>query len=426
MLGGRRSGLLLLVLAATAWPLSTASAATVTLGGNLEPPFAESLSLQGELSFRVIGVNTVPGPGTTLSAPADGTVTSWGILGSAQHGTAKLQVISLHPGFSFTEEGEAKTTLERGGESGAAIHLDGTPNQTALPIGVGDMLGVSLASTGKSGDHVEVFSALDGGAGYELTRYDYLEEELVPLAEPTSGRLLYNATVELLPPEISAMSPTSGVNGMDVTITGQHLAIATAVTFGGVPAAGLFRGADDTTITAIVPQRPAGGTVEVQVTTAGGTSAVVPAALFTYPTPPAEPDTSPPTISSLQLAPASFRAVSFGGSIIARRLGTRVSYRLSEAATTTFHVQRVLQGRRSDGHCAAPSRRNRRAPRCTRLTAIAGSFKQSAAAGADSLSFSGRLGSRDLPPGSYRLLALASDAAGNRSKPVTRAFTVVH
>ena len=146
----------------------------------------------------------------------------------------------------------------------------------------------------KPGDHLEVASAADPGALYEST-FRPIEALPFRFSEPVGGHsLLFNATVELLPPEITAISPRSGSSGTDVTITGRHLAVATAVTIGGIPAVGLFWGADDNQITAIVPRQAAGGTATVQVTTAGGTSDVTPASLITYSDPSTGPDTTPP------------------------------------------------------------------------------------------------------------------------------------
>ena len=70
---------------------------------------------------------------------------------------------------------------------------------------------------------------------------------------------------------MSAISPGSGpaAGGTTVTITGTDLASATAVKFGGVAAT-----ISSDTATQIVATSPAGtGTVDVTVTTAGGTSA---------------------------------------------------------------------------------------------------------------------------------------------------------
>ena len=47
-------------------------------------------------------------------------------------------------------------------------------------------------------------------------------------------------------------------------------------------------------------------------------------------------------------------------------------------------------------------------------------------AGANRLRFQGRLtGTRRLAPGSYRLTLIATDPAGNRSRPATARFTLL-
>ena len=85
-------------------------------------------------------------------------------------------------------------------------------------------------------------------------------------------------------PSVTSISPTSGpaIGGTSVTITGANLAGATAVDFGGVAAA-----ITNDTATQITATSPAGTayTVDVTVTTAGGTSATSSADQFTYLTP---------------------------------------------------------------------------------------------------------------------------------------------
>jgi len=79
---------------------------------------------------------------------------------------------------------------------------------------------------------------------------------------------------------VTAVSPSTGpaAGGTTVTITGTGLAHATRVSFGG--AAARIVSDSDTRITATAP--PGSGTVDVTVTTAGGTSEVVFADLYTY------------------------------------------------------------------------------------------------------------------------------------------------
>jgi virginiamycin B lyase len=95
---------------------------------------------------------------------------------------------------------------------------------------------------------------------------------------------------------------------------------------------------------------------------------------------------------------------------------------LSEAATVRVRWERKLPGRRKADRCAAP----RRAPhgrRCARFKAV-GTQTRRAASGANRLSIAGRIGRRRIPAGFYRLTVVATDAAGNRSKPVTQLLAV--
>jgi hypothetical protein len=82
-------------------------------------------------------------------------------------------------------------------------------------------------------------------------------------------------------PAVTGVSPATGpvAGGTLVTITGTDLTGATEVGFGGVAAA--FAVNDDGSITAVAPAGAA-GTVDVTVTTDGGTSAAGPADEFTY------------------------------------------------------------------------------------------------------------------------------------------------
>ncbi|HEY7138106.1 MAG TPA: IPT/TIG domain-containing protein [Acidimicrobiia bacterium] len=82
-------------------------------------------------------------------------------------------------------------------------------------------------------------------------------------------------------PTVTGLSPTSGPNagGTTVTITGTGLTGASAVKFGAT-AATTFTVTNDTTISATAPVGT--GTVDVTVTTGGGTSAVTASDRYTY------------------------------------------------------------------------------------------------------------------------------------------------
>jgi hypothetical protein len=83
------------------------------------------------------------------------------------------------------------------------------------------------------------------------------------------------------PPTVSAIAPNEGprAGGTSVTITGTELTGASAVKFGATAAAS-FSVNSESSITAVSP--PGTGTVDVTVTTPGGTSATSSADQFTY------------------------------------------------------------------------------------------------------------------------------------------------
>ncbi|MET4091243.1 beta strand repeat-containing protein [Bradyrhizobium japonicum] len=94
------------------------------------------------------------------------------------------------------------------------------------------------------------------------------------------------------PPSITSISPTGGPlgGGTIVTITGANLSGATVVTFGATAAAG-FTVNSATQITATSPA--GAGTVDIRVTTVGGTSAMSAADQFSYAATPAVTSVAP-------------------------------------------------------------------------------------------------------------------------------------
>jgi hypothetical protein len=147
---------------------------------------------------------------------------------------------------------------------------------------------------------------------------------------------------------------------------------------------------------------------------------------FTRPPPAPAPGSAPgardtltPRLTNLTIAPATFTAANSGGPVL-KAVGGRVFYRLSEPASVRFRVERALSGRRRAGRCV-PAGAGRR---CTRYTSVRGSFGLQGAAGLNDFRFMGRLRNRALPAGSYRLVAVARDLAGNLAKPVRRAFRI--
>ena len=104
------------------------------------------------------------------------------------------------------------------------------------------------------------------------------------------------AKVSVEAPTIVSVDPASGpaIGGTEVTITGTDFLDASSVTFGGTPATTYYVDSD-TQITATAPAH-GGGTVQVQVTTPGGSSED--AAAMTTSTPSSTPPSAAPIAST--------------------------------------------------------------------------------------------------------------------------------
>jgi hypothetical protein len=145
------------------------------------------------------------------------------------------------------------------------------------------------------------------------------------------------------------------------------------------------------------------------------------------PLPPAPPPPPPnllaAVISHARLSPATFRAASRGASLVRKvKTGTTISYRDSQAATTTFVVLKPVAGHKRGRRCVA-GRKRRHQRACTRYVSV-GSFKHADTAGNVRVHFTGRVKGKALKPGSYKL-ALTASANGKTSRTVTLSFRIV-
>jgi hypothetical protein len=107
-------------------------------------------------------------------------------------------------------------------------------------------------------------------------------------------------------------------------------------------------------------------------------------------------------VRQLRLTPKSFRVLTGRRASVARRVGARVSYALSEAGTARFTIER-LRGRR---------------------TKLRGSFRHGAVRGRNKLRFTGHLSGRGLAPGRYNLVVRVADLVGDRSRPKRTSFRI--
>lgn len=142
-------------------------------------------------------------------------------------------------------------------------------------------------------------------------------------------------------PSVTSLSPTSGVNGDAVTITGTNFDGATLVRFGGNAAS--FTVSSSTSIAVTAPTGT--GTVDVTVTTAGGTSATGAGDLFTY-TSSSGPPGSAPTVTAVSPATGTtsggtsvmITGTSFTGATAVRFGGVSASFTVGSSTSITATV----------------------------------------------------------------------------------------
>jgi hypothetical protein len=136
---------------------------------------------------------------------------------------------------------------------------------------------------------------------------------------------------------------------------------------------------------------------------------------------------TPPVLTDAGLSNRRFRVGRRATAISARKtpVGTSFHFTLSATAKLQITIIRSTPGLRKGHICRAPSTKLARAhaKRCTRSLTVGVLTRASETRGADSISFSGRLGHRALSPGTYTAVLSATDAGG-RSKPVTLTFVI--
>ena len=136
---------------------------------------------------------------------------------------------------------------------------------------------------------------------------------------------------------------------------------------------------------------------------------------------PKPPKDTPPELTGLELAPATFTPARRGPAIVRRgRAGTALRFRLSRAALVRFEV--VRGGGAPEDFAPKPWRDRRVAP--ARAPSTGGRFSARGRRGLNRLRFSGRVRGRPLAEGAYVLAALAVDRAGRRSAATAVRFRI--
>lgn len=158
-------------------------------------------------------------------------------------------------------------------------------------------------------------------------------------------------------------------------------------------------------------------------------------------------DRTAPRFASLKVSPKRFRAGA----------KAKITFRLSETATVTLDAQQPTRAvkvkpKKGRTRCVSASAKNRRTllaqikktlgkrasgkagkkriiaaqkrARCT-LYVSRRKFKKTGKAGANTVSFTGKIGKRTLKPGTYRLTLTATDASHNHSRAARTTFTIL-
>ncbi len=210
-----------------------------------------------------------------------------------------------------------------------------------------------------------------------------------------------------LDPLLGPLGPAGGMTPVRVPGPGSPLVDADAgCSSGAADQRGVLR-----------PQGAACDIGAVEVAVAPVAPPVVPPAVSP---PVAETPRPAPRVTRLALSPSRFRV-----GPASRGRGTRVSVRLTRAATLRLRVERARPGRRVGGRCRVPGKRRVPASRrCTRWVLVRGAIERRVPAGSSALRFSGRIGGRALRQGRHRLVVSARAGDGPRGPARRAAFRI--
>jgi hypothetical protein len=322
--------------------------------------------LQGERSTSPVSgglrVQTTVG-GASTAAPFDGVVVRWRVL-DGQSGSYRARVVAPKEFISpFTKFTVLHSSaVESVTAPTQALLSKISTFQTRLPIPAG-------AYVGLAGGHTQGFQASSGAATY--VDGEDGADGIAVLGTNHTGTVLYDADIE----------PDADHDGYgDVT---QDECPSDASTQGACPPLPL-----PATKTPATSQAPA----------IGGT----------------------PAIGNFKAVPAKFR-IKKGGAVVSRRrphAGTTLELTLSEPATVAFTMER----RASCGHA------RKKEKGCARWVFVH-AFRRNLHLGSSSLPYSGRYRrggkAHSLEPGSYRMSAVPTSAAGKTGAAASTRLTVL-
>ncbi|HEX4176547.1 MAG TPA: G1 family glutamic endopeptidase, partial [Acidimicrobiales bacterium] len=287
------------------------------VGGNWVVPAVQA-SATNEASASWIGIDGVTSSSLIQTGTAQNSGPGWG---GTQY-DAWVELLPGAPGIIGNSSGPAPVAP---GDVMSASIVEGSPNIWTITIGDATQgwsfsQPFSYSTPGTTAEWIEEAPTVNGSvsalAHYGSTTFTNLGNAGSNLASavfyPTyllspSGAIVsypadFNSSTDSFSvfygspqPQISSVSPNAGATsgGTSVTVSGDFLYGVTQVDFGGV-AASFTDDLTHGTVSATAPPHVA-GTVDITVTTPGGSSPPVSADQFTYSGPPPSPPPPPPT-----------------------------------------------------------------------------------------------------------------------------------
>ena len=269
---------------------ATCPSGSLVIGGGVFAPGPPNTSIDAPVVQNAAGAFVV----SNTSWSVDAASTGGGVIGSIAICAAPVPTVnSLKPSNGPAAGGNTIAVVGSNFTGATAVNFGSTPATSFSVVSSGQINAVVPAGSGA----VDVTVTTPGGTS------------------PTVSGDVYKYV-----PSVTSVSPTSGptTGGTTVTINGTGFTGATGVSFGGTAATFLVKSSSQISATA-----PAGaaGTVDITVTTPGGTSATSTNDQYTYVTPPTVTRVSPSSGpaaggTSVTIAGTNFTgatAVSFGG-----------------------------------------------------------------------------------------------------------------
>ncbi len=244
-----------------------------------ETPYAGLVQASNGLLYGANGTGGSGGDGVLFSLTTGGVLTSLysfdGTTGSAPQVTLIQHTNGVLYGDTF-QGGTGSLAACAPGTCGVFYSLDSNLPAFAGLVSTSGKVGSKIGILGQnfSSSSVVRFGAVQATT-ISVTGTTFIQA-LVPsgattanVTVTTSGTTLTSNKQFRVTPQITSFTPSSGVEGSSVTITGVSLTQASKVTFGGV-AAKSFTVNSDTQVTVTVPSGAKTG--KIVITTSGGTA----------------------------------------------------------------------------------------------------------------------------------------------------------